>query len=175
MRRLISGISKMNCRMCIRSLLTCMHGNITNTPLCHVIQLELLCKVVIIFKVNLTCRIDCHYLSINSSDKHKCYELIKKLSAIYHSDKEYLKVCALKCVQFKLHHFFFFFYCNSLMSVYVQFAKLWLQHLLLKEEEAADKRELLQLWQEMAQVLLDCLSEEEPESEIQQHVSCPQM
>lgn len=98
----------MNCRMCIRSLLTCMHGNITNTLLCHVIQLELLRKVVIIFKVNLTCRIDCHYVSINSSDKHKCYELIKKLSAIYHSDKEYLKVCTLKCVQFKLHRFFLF-------------------------------------------------------------------
>lgn len=61
------------------------------------------------------------------------------------------------------------------MSVCVQLAKLSLQHLLLKEEEAVDKKELLQLWQEMAQVLLDCLSEEEPESEIQQHVSCPQM
>lgn len=30
---------------------------------------------------------------ISSSDKNKCYEVIKKLSDIYQSDKEYLKVC----------------------------------------------------------------------------------
>ncbi|CAG00393.1 unnamed protein product [Tetraodon nigroviridis] len=76
-----------------------------------------------------------------SSDKNKCYELIKKLSAIYQSDKEYLKL-----------------------------AKLWLQHLHLKEDEAVDKKELLQLWQQMAQLLLDCLSEEEQQSEIQQYL-----
>lgn len=35
-------------------------------------------------------------LSINSSDKSKCYEVIKKLSDIHQSDKEYLKVCKLK-------------------------------------------------------------------------------
>lgn len=122
-------------------------------------------------------QVDCHYVSINSSDKNKCHELMKKLSAIYHSDKESLKVCTLKRAQFKMHRFvlFFFFHYNSFMSVCMQLAKLWLQHLHLKEEEAVDKKELLQLWQEMVQVLLDCLSEEEQESEIQQHVSCPQM
>lgn len=30
---------------------------------------------------------------ISSSDKNKSYEVIKKLSDIYQSDKEYLKVC----------------------------------------------------------------------------------
>lgn len=31
--------------------------------------------------------------SINSSEKNKCYETIRKLSDIYQSDREYLKVC----------------------------------------------------------------------------------
>ncbi|XP_011614358.2 tetratricopeptide repeat protein 37 isoform X1 [Takifugu rubripes] len=76
-----------------------------------------------------------------SSDKNKCYELIRKLLDIYHSDKEYLKL-----------------------------AKLWLQLLHLKEEEAVERKELLQLWQEMAQLLLDCLNEEEQHGDIQQHL-----
>lgn len=59
--------------------------------------------------------------------------------------------------------------------VFVQLAKLWMQLLHLKEEEAVDKKELLQLWQQMAQLLLDCLNEEEQHREIQQHVNCPQM
>lgn len=66
-------------------------------------------------------QVGCHYVSINSSDKNKCYELIKKLSAIYHSDKEYLKVCILKCVQFKMHCFVLFpplqFICVCLHTV----------------------------------------------------------
>lgn len=70
---------------------------------------------------------------------------------------------------------FFFLLCNSFVCVCTQLAKLWLQHLHLKEEEAVDKKELLQLWQQMAQLLLDCLNEEEQQSEIQQNVSCPQM
>lgn len=61
------------------------------------------------------------------------------------------------------------------MCVCAQLAKLWLQHLHLKEEEAVDKKELLQLWQQMAQLLLDCLNEEGQQSEIQQHVSCPHL
>ncbi|KAG8012128.1 Tetratricopeptide repeat protein 37, partial [Nibea albiflora] len=76
-----------------------------------------------------------------SSDKNKCYETIKKLSDIYQSDKEYLKL-----------------------------AKIWLQLLQLKEEEAVDKKELLQLWQQMTQLLSDCLGEEEPDSETHQHL-----
>lgn len=65
-------------------------------------------------------QVGCHYVSINSSDKNKCYELIKKLSAIYHSDKEYLKVCILKRVQFKMHCFvlFFFLHCNSFVCLH---------------------------------------------------------
>lgn len=59
--------------------------------------------------------------------------------------------------------------------LFVQLAKLWLQLLHLKEEEAVDKKELLQLWQQMAQLLLDCLNEEEQHGEIEQHVNCPQI
>uniref|UniRef100_A0A8C4E3R1 SKI3 subunit of superkiller complex n=1 Tax=Dicentrarchus labrax TaxID=13489 RepID=A0A8C4E3R1_DICLA len=76
-----------------------------------------------------------------SSDKNKCYEMIKKLSEIYQSDKEYLKL-----------------------------AKLWLQFLQLKEEEAVDKKELLQLWQQMTQLLSDCLNEEDQDNETRQHL-----
>lgn len=106
MRRLISGISKMNCLMSIRSLLTCMQGNITNTPLYHVLYNYKCCIVLSCdyFLRSINIQVNCH-VSIHSSDKNKCYELIKKLSAIYHSDKEYLKVCALKCVHVKMHCF----------------------------------------------------------------------
>ncbi|XP_041643550.1 tetratricopeptide repeat protein 37 [Cheilinus undulatus] len=76
-----------------------------------------------------------------SSDKTKCYEMIKKLSDIYQSDKEYVKL-----------------------------ANVWLQLLQLKEEEAVDKKELLQLWQQMTQVLSDCLKEGNQGNEIQQHL-----
>lgn len=64
---------------------------------------------------------------------------------------------------------------NSHLYACTQLAKLWLQLLHLKEEEAVDKKELLQLWQQMAQLLLDCLNEEEQHSEIQQLVSFPQV
>nr|XP_046243032.1 tetratricopeptide repeat protein 37 isoform X2 [Scatophagus argus] len=74
-----------------------------------------------------------------SSDKSKCYEMIKKLSNMYQADKEYLKL-----------------------------AKVWLLLLQLKEEEAVDKKELLQLWQQMTQLLSDCLNEEVQDNEIQQ-------
>ncbi|XP_076021281.1 superkiller complex protein 3 [Genypterus blacodes] len=76
-----------------------------------------------------------------SSDKNKCHEVIKKLSDIYQSDKEYLKL-----------------------------AKVWLQLIKLKEEEAADKKELLQLWQQMTRLLLDCTDEDEQDNETQQHL-----
>nr|XP_019949487.1 PREDICTED: tetratricopeptide repeat protein 37 [Paralichthys olivaceus] len=75
-----------------------------------------------------------------SSDKKKCYEVIKKLSDIYLSDEDYLKL-----------------------------AKLWLQLIQLKEEEAVDKTELLQLWQEMIQHLSGCPNEVQ-DNETQQHL-----
>uniref|UniRef100_A0A3Q3MVM9 SKI3 subunit of superkiller complex n=1 Tax=Labrus bergylta TaxID=56723 RepID=A0A3Q3MVM9_9LABR len=75
------------------------------------------------------------------SDKTKCYEMIKKLSDVYQSDKEYLKL-----------------------------AKLWRQLLQLKEEESVDKKELLQLWQQMTQLLSDCLKEGGQDQETQQHL-----
>lgn len=63
-----------------------------------------------------------------SSDKTKCYEVIRKLSDIYHSDKEHLKL-----------------------------AKVWLQLIKLKEEEdAVDQTELSQIWQKMSGFLSDC-------------------
>ncbi|XP_039658125.1 tetratricopeptide repeat protein 37 [Perca fluviatilis] len=77
-----------------------------------------------------------------SSDKNKCYEMISKLSEIYQSEKEYLKL-----------------------------AKVWLQLIQVKEEEAVDKKELLQLWQQMTQLLSECISEEEQDNnETQQHL-----
>lgn len=54
-------------------------------------------------------------------------------------------------------------------------AKVWLQLLQLKEEEAVDRKELLQLWRQMAQLLQDCLKEEEQDIETQQCVRFPQM
>uniref|UniRef100_A0A672JK50 Tetratricopeptide repeat domain 37 n=1 Tax=Salarias fasciatus TaxID=181472 RepID=A0A672JK50_SALFA len=69
-----------------------------------------------------------------SSDKNKCYEVIKKLSDIYQSDKEHLK------------------------------------HVQLKEEEAADKKELVQLLGQMTPLFTDCLQENELDSETQQHL-----
>ena len=110
--------------------------------------------------------------SLNSSDKNKCYEVISKLSDIYQSDKEYLKVCYFKSTYIhwtntavcRFNTFFIHFY------VYTQLAKVWLQLIQVKEEEAVDKKELLQLWQKMTQLLSDCLSEEEKDSETQKHV-----
>uniref|UniRef100_A0AAQ4RWZ0 SKI3 subunit of superkiller complex n=1 Tax=Gasterosteus aculeatus aculeatus TaxID=481459 RepID=A0AAQ4RWZ0_GASAC len=78
-----------------------------------------------------------------SSDKSKCYEMISKLSDIYQADKEYLKVC------------------NS---------RVWRQLIQVKEEEAVDKKELLQLWQQMTQLLSDCPDEQERDYETQQHL-----
>lgn len=62
-------------------------------------------------------QVHCHYVSFNSSDKNKCYELIKKLSAIYQSDKEHLKVRIPQRVEFKLHRFVLFF-SASLQFIY---------------------------------------------------------
>ncbi|XP_033828592.1 tetratricopeptide repeat protein 37 [Periophthalmus magnuspinnatus] len=77
----------------------------------------------------------------SSLDRNKCYETIKKLSEIYESDKEYLKL-----------------------------AQIWTQHIRLKEEDGVDKKELLQLWQQMSQLLTIHLSELEPNDETQQHL-----
>ncbi|KAI9527787.1 hypothetical protein NQZ68_027877 [Dissostichus eleginoides] len=76
-----------------------------------------------------------------SSDKNKCYETISKLSDIYQSDKEYAKL-----------------------------AKVKLQLIQVKEEEGVDKKELLQLWQQLTKLLSDCLNGEEQDNEIQQHI-----
>uniref|UniRef100_A0A1A8BCW9 Tetratricopeptide repeat domain 37 n=1 Tax=Nothobranchius kadleci TaxID=1051664 RepID=A0A1A8BCW9_NOTKA len=75
------------------------------------------------------------------SDKNKCYEVIKKLSDIYQSDREFLKL-----------------------------AKVWLQLVQLKEEDGVEKKELVQLLQEMTQLLLDGLNGEQMDSETQQHL-----
>lgn len=52
-------------------------------------------------------------------------------------------------------------------------AKVWLQLLQLKEEEAVDRKELLRLWQQMAQLLQDSLKEGEQGIETQQCVRFP--
>ncbi|XP_068617091.1 superkiller complex protein 3 [Brachionichthys hirsutus] len=76
-----------------------------------------------------------------SSDRKKCYETIRKLSDMYQSDKDYSKL-----------------------------AKVWLQLLQLKEEEGVDKMELLQLWQQMIQLLSECLKENEQNHQTQRHL-----
>ncbi|XP_037536593.1 tetratricopeptide repeat protein 37 [Nematolebias whitei] len=75
------------------------------------------------------------------SDKNKCYEVVKKLSDIYQSDREYLKL-----------------------------AKVWLQLVQLKEEEGVDKKELVQLLHKMIELLSECINEEEQDNETQQHL-----
>ncbi|XP_007562886.1 tetratricopeptide repeat protein 37 [Poecilia formosa] len=75
------------------------------------------------------------------TDKTKSYDLIKKLSDIYQSDREYLKL-----------------------------AKVWLQLVQLKEEEGVDKKELVQLLQKMTHLLSDCIGDEEQDNETQQHL-----
>ncbi|XP_054904748.1 SKI3 subunit of superkiller complex protein isoform X2 [Poeciliopsis prolifica] len=67
--------------------------------------------------------------------------MIKKLSDIYQSDREYLKL-----------------------------AKVWLQLVQLKEEEGVDKKELVQLLQKMTHLLSDCINDEEQDNETQQHL-----
>lgn len=61
------------------------------------------------------------------------------------------------------------------LYMWIQLAKIWLQLIRLKEEEAVDKKVLLQLWQDMTQLLSECLNEEEQDNETQQHVSFFQM
>ncbi|XP_043965312.1 tetratricopeptide repeat protein 37 [Gambusia affinis] len=75
------------------------------------------------------------------TDKTKSYDMIKKLSDIYQSDREYLKL-----------------------------AKVWLQLVQLKEEEGVDKKELVQLLQKMTHLLSDCINDEEQDNETQQHL-----
>ncbi|XP_061623240.1 tetratricopeptide repeat protein 37 isoform X1 [Phyllopteryx taeniolatus] len=77
-----------------------------------------------------------------SSDKNKCYEVIGKLQEMYQSDKDYSKL-----------------------------AQVWLQLIQLKQDDGADKKALLQLWQQMAQLLSACLSDNEQETETQKHLS----
>lgn len=104
--------------------------------------------------------------------------MIKKLSDIYHSDKEYLKVCNFRemCSGYLDIGFMCHFSCIY-MHLYVcgQLAKVWLQLIQLKEEEAVDKKELLQLWRQMTQHLSDYVNEEEQDNETQQHVRFTQM
>lgn len=49
-------------------------------------------------------------------------------------------------------------------------AEVWLQLLQIKEEEAVDRKELLQLWKQMAQLLQDCQKDGELDTKTQQHV-----
>uniref|UniRef100_A0A3B3XJJ4 Tetratricopeptide repeat domain 37 n=1 Tax=Poecilia mexicana TaxID=48701 RepID=A0A3B3XJJ4_9TELE len=80
-------------------------------------------------------------VELYATDKTKSYDLIKKLSDIYQSDREYLKL-----------------------------AKVWLQLVQLKEEEGVDKKELVQLLQKMTHLLSDCIGDEEQDNETQQHL-----
>lgn len=60
--------------------------------------------------------------SINSSDKSKCYEVIRKLSDIYQSDKEYLKVCNLKTHAFNRQNTLFcvlFTHSNAIVCLHI--------------------------------------------------------
>ncbi|XP_045562596.1 tetratricopeptide repeat protein 37 [Salmo salar] len=71
-----------------------------------------------------------------SSDKTKCYEVIRKLADIFHMEKDYLQV-----------------------------ARVWRRLIQLKEGEGADKAELLQLWQQMTCLLSDSMEEHDNETQ----------
>uniref|UniRef100_A0A4W5KN27 SKI3 subunit of superkiller complex n=1 Tax=Hucho hucho TaxID=62062 RepID=A0A4W5KN27_9TELE len=71
-----------------------------------------------------------------SSDKTKCYEVIRKLADIFHMEKDYLQV-----------------------------ARVWRRLIQLKEGEDADKAELLQLWQQMTCLLSDSMEEHDNETQ----------
>uniref|UniRef100_A0A3P8YLR4 Tetratricopeptide repeat domain 37 n=1 Tax=Esox lucius TaxID=8010 RepID=A0A3P8YLR4_ESOLU len=71
-----------------------------------------------------------------SSDKTKCYEVIRKLSDIYHTKKDYLQV-----------------------------ARVWRRLIQLKEGAGADKAELLQIWQQMTSLLSASVEEQDNETQ----------
>ncbi|XP_024131356.1 tetratricopeptide repeat protein 37 [Oryzias melastigma] len=77
----------------------------------------------------------------SSSDKNKCYDVIKKLSDIYQSDGEQLKL-----------------------------AKVWQQLIQLKEEEGVEKSDLVKLLKEMIHILSESPNETEQDNETQQHL-----
>lgn len=69
----------------------------------------------------------------------------------------------------------FFSFLLTFLIAFTKMAKVWLQLLQLKDEEAVDRKELLQLWQQMARLLQDSLKEGEQDIETQQCVRFPQM
>jgi len=192
MKRLISGISKLSCQMSTRSLLSCMQGTM------HIFFegtfLKMKMKMMIVSQWNFVLMWFCSFFSpmkstcliftifsIYSSDKNKCYEVIQKLSESYQSDKEYLKVCTFECTHERWMEnwkFFFAFSHSGFWCMHAcvcgQLAKVWLQLVQLKEEEAVDKKELVQLLQQMTQLLSNCFNEEEQDNETQQHVRISQ-
>uniref|UniRef100_A0A8C5ICC9 Tetratricopeptide repeat domain 37 n=1 Tax=Gouania willdenowi TaxID=441366 RepID=A0A8C5ICC9_GOUWI len=76
-----------------------------------------------------------------SSDKTKCYEMVKKLCDIYESDKENSKL-----------------------------AKVWLQLIQVKEEEPENKKELVELLQRMTQLFTDCFTDGELDNTFHQNL-----
>lgn len=69
----------------------------------------------------------------------------------------------MRCVVFPI------FILNCVI-VLTKMAEVWLQLLQIKEEEAVDQKELLQLWKQMAQLLQDCQKDRELDTKTQQHV-----
>lgn len=97
--------------------------------------------------------------------------MIKKLSDIHQSEKEYLKVCS-SITQRYVMFCIVFSHLNHLIFL-TKMAEVWLQLLQIKEEEAVDRKELLQLWKEMAQLLQDCMKDAALDIKAQQHVRFP--
>ncbi|KAJ8006135.1 hypothetical protein DPEC_G00125100 [Dallia pectoralis] len=71
-----------------------------------------------------------------SSDKTKCYEVIRKFSDLYLMEKDYLQV-----------------------------ARVWRRLIQMKEGEGADKTELVQLWQQMTSLLSVNVEEQDTETQ----------
>lgn len=94
--------------------------------------------------------------------------MIKKLSDIHQSEKEYLKVRS-SYIQISVCCYFPVLILNCVI-VLTKMAQVWLQLLQIKEEEAVARKELLQLWKQMAQLLQDCQKDGELDTETQQHV-----
>uniref|UniRef100_A0A3P9KFX9 Tetratricopeptide repeat domain 37 n=1 Tax=Oryzias latipes TaxID=8090 RepID=A0A3P9KFX9_ORYLA len=80
-------------------------------------------------------------VELYSSDKNKCYDMIKKLSDIYQSDREQIKL-----------------------------AKVWQQLIQLKEEDGVEKKELVKLLKDMIQLLSEGLNETEQDNGTHQHL-----
>ncbi|CAM9116435.1 unnamed protein product [Lampetra planeri] len=62
---------------------------------------------------------------------------------------------------------------QKLVELYAIWRRVWLKLIELKQEDAADKNEVLQLWRQMIQLMSDCVTEKEEDSvQDEEAISC---